>query len=117
MTGRALYFENVIVLYVEHEVLAPAIIDMHLEQGESEPALFFRDGRMYQGRWTTRGGEYEQRTGLRRPIAFLDDAGKPFPLRPGRTWIIIATPFSQLGSTAPGTLRLHVIAPEGAGVY
>jgi hypothetical protein len=90
---------------------------MHLEQGESEPALFFRDGRMFRGRWSTRGGEYEQRTGFRRPIAFLDEAGESFPLRPGRTWIIIATPFSRLNGVAPGTLRLHVIAPEGAGVY
>jgi hypothetical protein len=117
LTGRQIAFENIIVLYVEHKVLALAIIDMYLRQGESEDALLFRDGRMFKIKWSTRAGEYEQQTGLRRPISFQDKDGHPFPLHPGRTWIIIATPYSQLSTQADGELRLRIIAPTGAGDY
>jgi hypothetical protein len=112
MTGRQLYVENVVVLYVEHEVLAPAIIDMHIEQGETGRALLFRDGMMHRLEWSTRAGEYEQQTGLRRPLKLLDGNGDPVPLRPGRTWFIVATPFSLL-QMAPGQLRLRIMRPPG----
>ena len=72
LSGRQIYFDNLIVLFVEHEVLAPRIIDMYLQQGEQENGFVFRDGQMYEIKWSTRAGEYEQNTGLRRPIAFLD---------------------------------------------
>jgi hypothetical protein len=117
LNGRQLFFENLIVLFADHEVLAPAIIDMALQQGESDKALLFRDGRMYEIKWSTRAGEYEQTTGLRRPIQFLDQQGNPFPLHPGRTWIMIATPYSQIDSTAPEMFTLRIVAPPGAGDY
>jgi len=117
LTGRQLYFENLLVLYAEHEVLAPAIIDMYLQQGETGNAILLRDGQIFRLKWSTRAGEYEQRTGFRRPIAFVDESGNPFPLHPGRTWLIIATPFSRLGAGADGGLRLRIVPPPGAGVY
>ncbi len=117
LNGRELYFENLIVLFAEHEVLAPAIIDMALLQGESDKALLFRDGRMYEIKWSTKAGEYEQTTGLRRPIQFLDLEGNPFPLHPGRTWVMIATPYSQLSSTGADKYKLRIIPPPGAGDY
>jgi hypothetical protein len=117
LTGRQLYFDNVVVLYAEHEVLAPAILDMHLAQGESDKALLFRDGQMFRLRWSTRAGAYEQVTGLRRPISFIGEDGNAFPLRPGRTWIIVATPYSELTDMAAGRVRLRIIAPPGAGNY
>jgi len=117
ITDRQLYFDNIIVLYVEHEVLAPAIIDMYLQQGETGDAVLFRDGMMYELVWSTRAGTYEQRTGLRRPLALTDESGNPFPLRPGRSWFIIATPFSELELRGEGSLRLRIVPPEGAGDY
>jgi hypothetical protein len=117
LTGRQIYFENLIVLFVEHEVLAPLIIDMYLDQGKEENGLVFRDGKMYEIKWSTRSGDYERETGLRRPIAFLESNGDPFPLRPGRSWIIVATPYSKLSETEPGNWKFRIYAPPDAGLY
>jgi hypothetical protein len=117
LNGRQISFDNLIVLFVEHELLAPLIIDMHLEQGLQENGLVFRDGKMYEIKWSTRSGDYEMRTGFRRPIAFLDKDGNPFPLRPGRSWIFIATPYSEYKETDPGTWRFRIYAPPGTGLY
>ena len=117
LSGRQVYFDNLIVLFVEHEVLAPRIIDMYLQQGEQENGFVFRDGKMYEIKWSTRAGEYEQETGLRRPIAFLDKNGDPFPLHPGRSWIVIATPYSDYFQNDPGHWKFHIYSPPGAGLY
>jgi len=117
LTGRQIFFENLIVLFVEHEVLAPLIIDMYLQQGEEEKGLVFRDGQMFEIKWSTRAGDYEKQTGFRRPIAFLDKDGNPFPLRPGRSWIIIATPYSEYSEFELGKWKFRIYAPPGAGIY
>ncbi len=117
LSGRQIYFENLIVLFVEHEVLAPAIIDMYLQQGEEESGYAFRDGQVFEIKWSTRSGNYEKKTGFRRPIAFLDKDGNPFPLRPGRSWIVIATPFSDYFQNEPGKWTFRIYSPPGAGVY
>ena len=117
LSGREIYFENLIVLFVEHEVIRPLIIDMYLQQGEKGTGFVFRDGQMYDLKWSTVSGEYEKKTGFRRPIAFLDKDGNPFPLRPGRSWIIIATPYSDYSQSQPGHWRFHIYAPPGAGDY
>jgi hypothetical protein len=117
LSGRQIYFENLIVLFVEHELLAPLIIDMYLQQGEQGFGFAFRDGQVYELKWSTASGEYEQKTGFRRPIAFLDKAGNPFPLRPGRSWIIIATPYSGYAESEPGNWMFRIYAPPGAGDY
>jgi hypothetical protein len=117
LNGRQIFFENLIVLFVEHEVLAPLIIDMYLQQGQKEDGLVFRDGQMFEIKWSTRSGDYEKKTGFRRPIAFQDKEGNPFPLRPGRSWIIIATPYSEYSEVEPGKWRFRIYAPPGAGIY
>ncbi|MGB7874115.1 MAG: SdrD B-like domain-containing protein, partial [Anaerolineales bacterium] len=117
LSGRQIYFENLIVLFVEHEVLAPAIIDMYLQQGEEGNGFAFRDGQMFGIEWSTRAGKYEQETGFRLPIAFREKNGDPFPLRPGRSWIVIATPFSDYSQNEPGKWNFRIYAPPGAGIY
>lgn len=117
LTGRQIFFENLIVLFVDHEVIAPLIIDMYLQQGEKWKGLAFRDGQMYEIQWSTRSGKYEQKTGFRRPIAFTDNDGNPFPLRPGRSWIIIATPYSEYSEYDSGKWKFRIYAPPGAGLY
>jgi hypothetical protein len=117
LSGRQVYFENLIVLFVEHEVIQPLIIDMYLQQGEKGTGFAFRDGQMYDLKWSTISGDYEKKTGFRRPIAFLDNDGNPFPLRPGRSWIIIATPFSDYFQENPGQWKFHIYAPPGTGIY
>ena len=117
LSGRQIHFENLIVLFVEHEVLAPRIIDMYMGQGEQENGFVVRDGKMYEIQWSTRSGDYEKSTGFRRPIAFQDKDGNPFPLQPGRSWIVIATPFSDYFQNEPGKLQFRIYAPPGAGIY
>jgi hypothetical protein len=68
LNGRQLHFENIVVLFAEHTVVLPNVLDMDLEQGGLGPAFLFRDGQGYEIRWSTRSGEYEKKTGLRRPI-------------------------------------------------
>jgi hypothetical protein len=114
LNGRQLHFENVIVLFAEHEVIAPTIVDMDLTQGGEGPALLFRDGQKYDIRWSTRSGAYEQRTGLRRPIQWVDRAGNPVPLKPGHTWVIVVTPYTTVTGQGAGVWKVRFYAPAGA---
>jgi hypothetical protein len=114
LTGRQLDFENFIVIYVEHDVVSPTNLDIHLEQGDGGYAFLFRDGMKYDIRWSTKSGEYEQDTGQRRPMEFVNADGTPAELKPGRTWIFVATPYSTLADEGDGVWRLRYYPPEGA---
>jgi hypothetical protein len=113
LTGRQLYFDNVIVLMADTEVVSPTNIDIKLDQGNENYAFLFRDGRMFRIRWSTKSGEYEQQTGFRRPIHFQNMDGTPAALKPGHTWVIIVTPFSYFQEQQTGTYLVRYAAPEG----
>jgi hypothetical protein len=66
---------------------------------KNNPALLFRDGKMYKIYWTTLNGEFERKTGLRRPMRFVDAQGKPVALAPGQTWVEIVPSFSPYYET------------------
>jgi hypothetical protein len=114
LTGRQLQFENVIVIYVEHDVVSPTNLDIHLEQGDEGYAFLFRDGRKYDILWSTKSGEYEKKTGERRPMQFINEDGSPAILKPGATWIFVATPYSVLSDEGDGLWRLRYYPPDGA---
>ncbi len=113
LTGRQLHFENVIVVMADTDVVSSTNIDIHLDEGNTGYAYLFRDGQMFPIRWSTRAGSYEQETGLRRPIQFVNADGSPAPLKPGHTWVIIVTPFSTVKEQAPGQYFVGYAAPEG----
>ena len=113
LTGRQLHFENVIVLMADTDVVSPTNIDIHLDEGNTGYAYLFRDGQMFPIKWSTRAGDYEKQTGLRRPIQFLNGDGSRASLKPGHTWVIIVTPFSAVKEQAPGTYFVGYAAPEG----
>ena len=117
LTGRQIFFENVVVLFVEHEVIRPLIIDQYLQQGEQGFGFLFRDGQKFSIKWNTLSGTYEKQTGKRRPIALTDEAGNPIALQPGKTWVIVATPFSDYFQQAEHVWKFRIYAPAGAGVY
>lgn len=96
LTGRQLHFENVVVIMVDTDVVTPSNLDIHLDEGNTGGGYLFRDGKAFAISWSTRAGEYEQRTGLRRPIRFLFPDGSPALMKPGHTWVIVVTPFSQV---------------------
>ncbi|MGE5073018.1 MAG: SdrD B-like domain-containing protein, partial [Anaerolineae bacterium] len=113
LTGRQLHFENVIVVMAETDVVSPTNLDIHLDQGGMGYAYLFRDGKMFPIQWSTRSGDYEKKTGFRRPIQFLNPDGSPAPLKPGHTWVIIVTPFSTVKETEAGVWLVAYAAPEG----
>ena len=114
LTGRQLHFENVIVIFVEHDVVSPTNLDIHLEQGDGGYAFLFRDGKKHDIRWSTKSGDYEQRSGMRRPMQFVNSDGSPAALKPGATWIFVATPYSVLKDEGGGVWKLRYYPPEGA---
>lgn len=93
LTGRQLIFNNVVVLFAEHDALnaAETIIDIGIAPGSFGRALLFRDGMVCDIFWSTLNGEYEQETQQLRPIKFVYEDGTPFPLHPGPTWVHVVT--------------------------
>ncbi|MBI2333355.1 MAG: DUF3048 C-terminal domain-containing protein [Chloroflexi bacterium] len=120
LTGRQLQFENIIFLDVEQEVFEyqqipiRTLVDTHLELGRGGFAHLFRDGMKYEIRWSTKARAYEKETGKARPIYFVDANGDPVPLKPGRTWLFVATPYSYITGQDDGTWNFRYVPPEGA---
>jgi hypothetical protein len=114
LTGRQLHFENFVIIFTEVDVVSPTNLDIHLEQGDQGFALLFRDGKKYDIKWSTKAGEYEKTTGQRRPMQFVNLDGSPAQLKPGSTWIFVATPYSVVSDEGNGTWKLRYYAPEGS---
>ncbi|MBQ6510341.1 MAG: DUF3048 C-terminal domain-containing protein [Flexilinea sp.] len=108
--GEQIGVENLIILMAHHDWVPGfkpelAIFDVDLNYVSSNPALIFRDGKLYNATWTTISEQFEQESGRMRPIRFLDEDGNNFRLKPGKTWVHVVmtgNPYyevdSQLGS-------------------
>lgn len=105
LTGRQLQFENVIILFTEHDVISPTNLDIHLERGLSGKALLFRDGQVYTIEWNTEDAG---------PIKFQFKDNHPFPLKPGHTWVTVVTPQTTVTERKPGEWYLRFSQPPGA---
>ena len=115
LTGRQLHFENVIVLFAEHQVISPTNLEIRMEQDWLGRAMLFRDGKMYNIKWSTVATEEEFQSGRRKPIRFLyTDEKTPFPLKPGHTWILVVTPETAVTEGAAGEWLLQFSQPPGA---
>jgi hypothetical protein len=114
LTGRQLHFENFIVIFAEHDVISPTNLDIHLEQGDEGYAFLFRDGMKYDIRWSTKASEYEVKTGQRRPMSFINPDGSPAQLKPGTSWIFVATPYSVISDEGNGVWKVRYYAPDGS---
>lgn len=115
LTNRQLQFENVIVLFTKHDVISPTNLDIHLEENLTGDALLFRDGLMYNIKWTTRLDSDEIKNGQQKPIQFItNDESALFPLKPGRTWILVVTPKTSVEEESFGEWVLDFVQPEGA---
>jgi hypothetical protein len=111
LTGRQLAFENVIVLFADHNRYRHNQFEVDLGRGQAGYAYLFRDGQIFPTRWTTRNREWEKETGLPRPIYFLDSQNQPIALHPGQTWIHLVTPFSYVEDEENGSWRVKFTAP------
>jgi len=115
LTKRQLQFENVVVLFAKHDVIKPTNLDIHLDQGLDGKALLFRDGQMFDMRWSTVETDDEIKNGARKPIQFYyPDSDTLFPLKPGHTWVIVVTPQSQVIDMSNGVWKLVFTQPPGA---
>lgn len=114
LNGRQLMFENIVVIFATHIVQTPTIVDIDLKPGDVGNAWLFRNGQIYKIRWSTRAGEYEQKTGLRRPMHFINVDGSPVSLKPGHTWVIILSTQSYVQDLSNGKWQARFVAPEGA---
>lgn len=118
-TGQPLLYENVVVLFAEHEFKKPTLINIKLDYIKQGKALLFRDGFMFKIFWNTKAGEYEQSTGLVRPIQYTNYWNEAFPLKPGQSWVHLvdinhryweanpARPFESLDGSAFWSVRFY----------
>lgn len=111
LTGRQMAFENVIVVLAEHNRYRHNQLEIDFTLGQKNFAWLFRDGQAYKIYWSTENREWEKQTGLLRPMHFIDAQGNPVPLRPGRTWIHLVTPFSSVTDQGGGNWLVHFVQP------
>ena len=104
-------FENVIVLFAEHHRYRHNQLEIDFTLGQKNYAYLFRDGQMFKILWSTENRAWEKKTGLVRPLHFVDTRGNPVPLHPGRTWIHIVTPFSAVIDQGNGNWLMQFVQP------
>lgn len=111
LTGRQLAFENVIVVFAEHNRFRHNQLEVDFGHGQKQSAYLFRDGQAFQIFWSTANREWERTTGLLRPMHFVDRQDHLIPLRPGRTWIHIVTPFSAVTDRGNAEWLVQFVQP------
>lgn len=116
LNGRQVQYENVVLMFAEHTVITPTILDINLAVGNQGKAYLFRDGRMYDIKWSTVATEYQQETGRGQPMRFLNLDGTPAALKPGKTWVILFNFESYLEEVEAGIFRARFIPPPGAKI-
>jgi len=112
LTGRQLAFENVIVLFANHNRYRHNQFEIDLGSGQAGFAYLFRDGQIFKIRWTTLNRAWEKETGLPRPIYFLDEQNNPISLHPGQTWIHLMTQFSYVEDEGDGNWLARFVQPS-----
>ena len=88
LTGQPIAFDNVVVLYVTHELYSPGIYDI-LFSGSGD-AYALRDGQIYQVKWQRNDSDV---------VSLTNPDGTPFAFKPGTTWFEVV----GINSTAKQT--------------
>jgi hypothetical protein len=91
LTNQPIAFDNLVILYVPHELYSPGIYDILLS-GTGE-GYAFRDGQAYQVKWQRNDTDVVSLTNL---------DGTPFPFKPGTTWFEVVGTNSQVQHTDQG---------------
>ncbi len=111
LTERQMAFENVIVVFAEHNRFRHNQLEIDFSLGQKNIAYLFRDGQAFRIYWSTENRDWERKTGLVRPMHFVDAQGNLVPLHPGRTWIHIVTPFSSVADQGNGNWLVQFVQP------
>ncbi len=75
LNNQPILADNVVVLYVDHELYSPGIYDILLS-GTGD-AVAFRDGQAYKVKWTRNETDV---------VSLSNPDGTPFAFKPGNTW-------------------------------
>jgi LysM repeat protein len=91
--GSQLSADNVIIYFAEHQETdivedSNGGTSIRIIVNGKGPAWFFRDGKLNKGYWQTDGG--------RTPYFTFAD-GRPYPLKPGRTWVEVVPTYYTIG--------------------
>lgn len=97
LTGEMLAFDNVVVLYVQHDYYADEVWDIQLIG--SGRAYIFRDGQVYETMW--------QRPAQDAVVSLVNPDGTPFPFKPGTTWFEVIGYYSELELNPEGWRFKH----------
>jgi Protein of unknown function (DUF3048). len=111
LTQRQMSFENVIVIFAEHHRYRHNQLEIDFTMGQKNYAYLFRDGQAFKIFWSTENRDWEKKTGLVRPMHFMDAPGNLVPLHPGRTWFHIVTPFSSVTDQGDGNWLVNFVQP------
>ena len=96
LTGEQLGFENVVVLWAKHSYLSPTVVQINLSYVWDQFGLLYRDGQVYEIKWSTRNGK----------LMIYDGEGAPVPLKPGKTWFEVVS-FQTTWDRDKSIVRFH----------
>ncbi len=104
LTGEQIGFSNVVVMFAFYVEYNRTLHNIDLWNNTAgKRAIFFRDGVMTEGLWKTVDKE--------RPLQFFDQDGRPYALKPGNTWVIIAGLSSTFDQPQPGLFETYFYLP------
>jgi len=115
ITGELLAFENVVVMFAPYHFADRTFFNIDLQYITRLPALLFRDGTVQEIFWTTGNEAYERQTGRMRPIRWVDRAGIPVALKPGKTWVEVVTQGSGTWETVASTDYIELLRGKQPG--
>jgi hypothetical protein len=98
LTNQPLAFDNVVVLFVDHELYSPGIYDIQLSG--SGDAYVFRDEHMYTVKWQRNATDV---------VTLLNADGTPFPFKPGNTWYEVVGLNTSVSATDQGISFKHLM--------
>ena len=96
LTNQPIAADNVVVLYVTHELFSENIYDILLSG--SGAAYAFRDGQAYQVTWRRNDSDV---------VSLTNPDGTPFAFKPGNTWFEVVGVSSALEQTDQGWRFTH----------
>jgi len=98
LTKQALAFDNVVVLYVIHDLYSPGIYDILLSG--SGNGVAFRDGQEYKVQWQRNDTDV---------VSLTNMDGSPFAFKPGNTWFEVVGLQSRVAQTGASWRFTHVM--------
>ncbi len=98
LTEKPIAFDNVVVLYVTHELYSPGIYDI-LFSGSGN-GYAFRDGQIYQVQWQRNNTDV---------VSLTNPDGTPFAFKPGTTWFEVVGTNSTVKQTDQSWRFTHLM--------